>query len=257
MSKEGELVGKVAVITGGASGIGRATARLLGRKGAAVAIVDENADEGSLTTQQIIGDGGQAIFIRADVSQATDCQHAIQQTLATFGQINILINNAGIMRRSTVLDLDEADWDRVMAVNAKSVFLMSRYTIPQMVKAGGGVIVNTASGWGLVGGRQAASYCASKGAVVLLTKAMALDHGPQNIRVNAVAPGDTDTPMLHSEASQLNLPEKLFLAQAADRPLGRYGQPEDIARAILYLASDESAYVTGTVLVVDGGGLAG
>jgi NAD(P)-dependent dehydrogenase (short-subunit alcohol dehydrogenase family) len=144
-----------------------------------------------------------------------------------------------------------------MAVNVKSVYLMSRYAIPQMVKAGGGVIVNTASGWGLVGGRQAASYCASKGAVVLLTKAMALDHGPQNIRVNAVAPGDTDTPMLHSEASQLDQPEELFLAQAADRPLGRYGQPEDIARAILYLASDDSAYVTGTVLVVDGGGLAG
>ena len=257
MSKDDKLAGKVAVITGGASGIGRATAFLLGRNGATVAIVDQDEAEGLAAVQHLVGDGGRAVFIRADVSQANDCQHAIHQTVAMYGQINILINNAGIIRRTTVLDIDEADWDRVMAVNVKSVYLMSRYTIPQMVKAGGGVIVNTASGWGLVGGRQAASYCASKGAVVLLTKAMALDHGPQNIRVNAVAPGDTDTPMLYSEALQLNQPANLFLAQAANRPLGRYGQPEDIARAILYLASDDSAYVTGTVLVVDGGGLAG
>jgi NAD(P)-dependent dehydrogenase (short-subunit alcohol dehydrogenase family) len=144
-----------------------------------------------------------------------------------------------------------------MAVNVKSVFLLSQCAIPVMARAGGGVIINMASGWGLVGGRKAAAYCASKGAVVLLTKAMALDHGQQNIRVNCVCPGDTDTPMLRNEARQLGESEDDFLAEAAQRPLQRIGRPEDIAQAVLYLASDVSSFVTGTALVVDGGGLAG
>jgi NAD(P)-dependent dehydrogenase (short-subunit alcohol dehydrogenase family) len=144
-----------------------------------------------------------------------------------------------------------------MAVNVKSVFLMSRYAVPVMARAGGGVIINAASGWGLVGGPRAAAYCASKGAVVLLTKAMAIDHGPQNIRVNCICPGDTDTPMLREEARQLGQSEELFLQEAAQRPLQRIGTPEDVAQAVLYLASDVSSYVTGTALVVDGGGLAG
>jgi NAD(P)-dependent dehydrogenase (short-subunit alcohol dehydrogenase family) len=144
-----------------------------------------------------------------------------------------------------------------MSVNAKSIFLMSRQVIPIMAKAGGGSIINTASGWGLAGGRRAAVYCASKGAVVLLTKAMAIDHGPQNIRVNCICPGDTDTGMLRNEAQQLGEREDLFLAQSARRPLGRIGKPEEIAQTALYLASDASSFVTGTALVVDGGGLAG
>ena len=144
-----------------------------------------------------------------------------------------------------------------MAVNVKSVFLMSRQAIPVMAAAGGGIIINMGSGWGLAGGRRAAAYCASKGAVVLLTKAMALDHGPQNIRVNCICPGDTDTPMLRSEAEQLGEPLERFLDEGAKRPLGRIAQPEDIAQAALYLASDASSVITGTSLVVDGGGLAG
>jgi len=174
-----------------------------------------------------------------------------------FGGIHVLFNNAGIMRRASVVELTEEDWDRVMAVNVKSIFLMSRQVIPTMARSGGGSIVNTASGWGLVGGPRAAVYCASKGAVVLLTKAMAIDHGPQKIRVNCICPGDTDTGMLRNEAQQLGEREDLFLADSARRPLGRIGKPEEIAQAALYLASDASSFVTGTSLVVDGGGLAG
>jgi NAD(P)-dependent dehydrogenase (short-subunit alcohol dehydrogenase family) len=145
----------------------------------------------------------------------------------------------------------------VMDVNVKSIFLMSHYAIPLMARAGGGSIINTASGWGLTGGPKAAAYCASKGAVVLLTKAMAVDHGSQNIRVNCICPGDTDTAMLRDEALQLGEIADRFLADAARRPLGRLGKPEEIAQAALYLASDASSFVTGTALVVDGGGLAG
>jgi NAD(P)-dependent dehydrogenase (short-subunit alcohol dehydrogenase family) len=156
-----------------------------------------------------------------------------------------------------VLDLSEEDWDRVMAVNVKAIYLLSREVIPHMQKAGGGAIVNTSSGWGLAGGAKAAVYCASKGAVVLLTKAMAIDHGPQKIRVNCICPGDTDTPMLREEARQLGVENSRFFAESAKRPLGRAGTPEEIAQAVLYLASDASSFVTGTALVVDGGGLAG
>ena len=193
----------------------------------------------------------------ADVTQTIDCQRVADRTLREFGGIHVLFNNAGIMRRSSVTELSEQDWDRVMAVNVKSIFLMSRLVIPIMAEGGGGSIINTASGWGLAGGPRAAVYCASKGAVVLLTKAMAIDHGPQKIRVNCICPGDTDTGMLRDEARQLGAREDVFLADSARRPLGRLGQPEEIAQAALYLASDASSFVTGAALVVDGGGLAG
>jgi len=253
----GTLNGNVALITGGASGIGRATALLFAKEGAAVAIVDLNETEGRAVARRIIDDGGKAIYVHADVSKAEDCRLAVQQTVEEFGKLDILFNNAGIIRRASVVDTSEEDWDKVMAINVKSVFLFSKYTIPTMAKAGGGVIINTASGWGLIGGRKAAAYCASKGAVVVLTKAMAIDHGAQNIRVNCICPGDTDTPMLREEAKQLGKPEDQFLSESAQRPLQRIGKPEEIAEAALFLASDASSFVTGTALVVDGGGLAG
>lgn len=251
------LRGKVALITGGASGIGRATALLMARQGAAVTVVDVDKVGAQSVVKEIRDHGGRAIAVACDVSQGADCQRAVQRAVEELGGLDILFNNAGIIRRANVLETSEEEWDQVMAVNVKSIFLLSKLAIPIMAQAGGGVIINTGSGWGLVGGQNAVSYCASKGAVVNMTRAMALDHGAQNIRVNCVCPGDTDTAMLRSEARQLGESDERFLAEAADRPLGRVGQPEDIAEAVLYLASDASSFVTGTSLVVDGGGLAG
>jgi NAD(P)-dependent dehydrogenase (short-subunit alcohol dehydrogenase family) len=251
------LSSRVALITGGASGIGRATALLFAREGAAVAITDLNEPAGQAVVHEIKEDGGEAIFEVADVTRAVDCRRVVDRVVHELGAIHLLFNNAGMIRRASVVELSEADWDRVMAVNVKSIFLLSKLVIPVMAKAGGGSVINMASGWGLAGGPRAAVYCASKGAVVLLTKAMAIDHGPQKIRVNCICPGDTDTAMLRNEAQQLGEPSERFLAEAARRPLGRVGKPEEIAQAALYLASDASSFVTGTALVVDGGGLAG
>jgi NAD(P)-dependent dehydrogenase (short-subunit alcohol dehydrogenase family) len=250
------LQGKVALVTGGASGIGRATAELFAQEGAAVVIVDIQTAEGEATATALQTRGSRALFLQADVTSAADCERAVAGTVAAFGRLDIVFNNAGIIRRATVLETTEVEWDRVMAVNVRSIFLMCKYAIPVLARGGGGSIINTGSGWGLKGGANAVSYCASKGAVVNMTRALAIDHGAQKIRVNAICPGDTDTPMLRNEASQLGQAEDRFLAEAADRPLGRYAQPVEIAQAVLFLASDAASYVTGTAFVVDGGGLA-
>ncbi len=251
------LAGKVALITGGASGIGRATALLFAREGASVVVADLNAEAGDRLAKGITADGGRVLFAPTDVTKADDCERVVQRALEQFGTVDVLFNNAGIIRRASVIELTEEDWDCVINVNLKSIFLLSKQVIPLMVEAGGGSIINMSSGWGLAGGPRAAAYCASKGAVVLLTKALAVDHGRQNIRVNCLCPGDTDTGMLRNEAQQLGEPADRFLADSAKRPLGRVGKPEEIAKAALYLASDASSFVTGTALVVDGGGLAG
>lgn len=253
----GLLKDKVVLITGGASGIGRATALLFSREGATVAIVDIDEPKGQAVVQSIVKDGGKAVYLHCDVTNTSKCKLTVNKVFRELGKIDILFNNAGIIRRASVVDTTEEEWDKVMDTNVKSVFIFSKYVIPIMANAGGGVVINTASGWGLVGGYKAASYCASKGAIVLLTKAMALDHGPQNIRVNCICPGDTDTPMLHREAQQLGINREKFLTEAKQRPLERIGKPEEIANVALFLASDASSYVTGTALVVDGGGLAG
>lgn len=254
---EKQLKGKAALISGGASGIGRAVAVLFAQEGADVGILDID-DEGSISVTKNINDSGESAFcIKGDVSIASDCAVAVRTMLSTFGSINILVNCAGIIYRSLTEELEEEEWDRIMNVNAKSVFLLCKYVIPIMKKDGGGSIINIASGWGLAGGRLASSYCASKGAVVLMTKAMAMDHGYDQIRINCICPGDIDTPMLETEASQLSVPVDLFREDATNRPLSRIGKPESIAHAALFLAGSKSDFITGASFVVDGGGLAG
>ncbi len=248
------LEGKRAIVTGAASGIGRATAKLFAAEGASVVLADVDAPRGEAAATEIVAAGGRAVFVRCDVTRSDDCLRVVETAVASFGGLEVVFNNAGIIRRADVVETTEEDWDRVMAVNVRSVFLMSKHAIPVMV--GGGVIVNTGSGWGLKGGDRAASYCASKAAVVNLTRAMAIDHGPQGIRVACICPGDTDTGMLREEARQLGENEAAFLASSAARPLARLGTADEIARGVLFLASDAAGWITGTTLVVDGGGLA-
>jgi NAD(P)-dependent dehydrogenase (short-subunit alcohol dehydrogenase family) len=252
----GQLDNKCAIVTGGASGIGLATAQLFAEEGAAVVIADVDAEGGKRAEQKIAAAGGRAVFVQCDVARAAECRRTVRTAVEKFGRLDIVFNNAGLIRRADVIGTTEAEWDRVMDVNVKSIFLMSKYAVPEIAKQGGGSIVNTGSGWGIKGGPRAVSYCASKGAVVNMTRAMAIDHGPQNIRVNCICPGDTDTPMLRSEAKQLGQAEDAFMVEASERPLKRCAQPIEIARSVLYLVSDAASYVTGAVLAVDGGGTA-
>jgi len=250
------LAGKVALITGGTSGIGRATALLFAQEGARLALAGRNQARGQEVVEEIARGGGEGLFVRCDVRFAQECRRTVEETLRAFGRLDILFNNAGVYYPHTVPDCSEAEWDLTLDINLKGAFLMSKYALPAMVAQGGGVIIHNASGWGLVGGAAAASYCASKGGLVLLTKAMAIDHGREGIRVNCICPGDIDTPMLVEDARMQGLPWGEYLRRAADRPMGRIGTAEEVARAVLFLASDDSSYMTGAVLVVDGGGTA-
>ncbi|MGW1994574.1 SDR family NAD(P)-dependent oxidoreductase [Embleya sp. NPDC001921] len=250
----GSLHGKVAIVTGGGSGIGRATALMFAAEGADVVIADIDAAAATRTAEEITARGSRAVGVKADVSAEADCASVVSTAVQSFGGLHVLFNNAGIIRRADAIGTTVDEWDRVMAVNVRSVFLMCKHAIPAMTD--GGSIVNTGSGWGLKGGGNAISYCASKAAVVNMTRALAIDHAAAGIRVNSVNPGDTDTPMLREEARQLAEDWTAFAAEAADRPMGRSGTPDEIARAVLFLASDAAGYITGTALVVDGGGLA-
>ena len=206
--------------------------------------------------EAITSSGGTAIALGVDVSDEQAVAAAVEAVVAEFGGLDVVFNNAGIARRTTAVETALADWELSFAVNVRSIFLMCKHAIPHLEAAGGGSIVNTGSGWGLKGGARALPYCASKGAVVNMTRALAIDHGPANIRVNSINPGDTDTGMLRSEAAQIGWTEDAFLADAADRPLRRMARPEEIAAAVVFLASDEASFVTGSALVVDGGGIA-
>jgi NAD(P)-dependent dehydrogenase (short-subunit alcohol dehydrogenase family) len=252
----GRLENKVAIVTGGAGGIGRATVLAFAREGARVVVVDLRADAAEAVAAEVRAAEGEAIAIGADVSKEVDIQAVVEGAIEAFGTVDVVFNNAGIIRRTTAVETTVDEWDLVFGVNVRSIFLMCKHVVPIMERNGGGSIVNTGSGWGLKGGGTAISYCASKGAVVNMTRALAIDHGPAGIRVNSVNPGDVNTGMLRDEARQLSQDADAFLAEAADRPLGRMGQPEEVAAAVLWLASDDSSYVTGSALVVDGGGIA-
>lgn len=251
------LQGKVALITGGTSGIGSATAIRFAQEGARVAVTGRDAGRGGKVVDTIVADGGQAIFIRSDVRLAEACRRAVEQTLERFGQIDILFNNAGVFHPRTVPDCSEEEWDETIDSSLKGAFLMSKYALPSMIERGSGSIIHTSSGWGILGGNDAAAYCAAKGGLVVMAKAMAIDHGPQGIRVNCVCPGDVLTPMLHDDAAKRGMAWEDYAAGAIQRPLGRIGTVDEIASAVLFLASDESSFVTGEALVVDGGGVAG
>lgn len=250
------LKDKVALITGGTSGIGEATALLFANEGAKVAITGRNSGRGATVIERIKHSGGDAIFLRADVSLADDCRRAVAETLRAFGRLDILFNNAGVFYPQTTLECSEKEWNEQIAVNLTGVFLMSKFALPSMIAQGAGVIVNNSSGWGVVGGDHAVAYCASKGGVVLMTKAMAIDHGRQGIRVNCVCPGDVETPMLPADAKMRGQAWEKYLAGCSERPLGRIGTADEIAKAVLFLASDDSSFMTGAALVVDGGGTA-
>jgi NAD(P)-dependent dehydrogenase (short-subunit alcohol dehydrogenase family) len=250
------LAGKTAVITGAASGIGRGAARRLAEAGAAVGLLDVNHDGGRSAEAEIGAAGGRAAFIPCDVRSAEDCRRAVEEIIRRFGRLDILFNNAGIAIRKDALALTESEWDLSLDVMLKGIFLLTREAVPQMITAGGGSIINTGSGWSLKGGPNAVSYCAAKGGVLNMTRAMAIDYGRHQIRVNCVCPGDVDTPLLRGECAQLGEDEARFMAEAAARPLRRVGTVEDVANAVLFFASDLSSWVTGAHLVVDGGGIA-
>jgi len=251
------LEGKVALITGGTSGIGSATAIRFAAEGAAVAITGRNPERGEQVVQEIVANGGEALFIRSDVRSAEDCRHAVDQTLERFGKIDVLFNNAGVFHPKSIPDCTEEEWDETIESSLKGAFLMSKYVLPSMIERGSGSIIHTSSGWGILGGDKAAAYCAAKGGLIVMAKAMAIDHGRDGIRVNCVCPGDVLTPMLPDDAAKRGMAWDDYAVGAAERPLGRIGTVEDIANAVLYLASDESSFVTGESLVVDGGGVAG
>lgn len=246
--------GKVAVITGGNSGIGLAAALLFAEEGCQIVLAARDSARGQAALGKVMAAGGQAIFIPCDVSKAEDCQRVVQAAVETFGRLDILFNNAGnIYVNRTVVNTTEDEWRSTMDANVTGTYLMSKYAIPRMAENGGGAIINNASVFGLVGGSGVAAYCAAKGAVINLTRAMALDHAGQNIRVNCVCPGSVDTPLLHDEMEALGGVNEQRPKFAARHPMNRISQPEEVARTVLFLAGADASFITGAAIPVDGG----
>lgn len=256
-----DLTGKVAVVTGAGGGIGLAVVEILSAYGAKVAMLDVS-DKSEERAQELRDAGREVYFYKTDVTNEENVKNTIAAVVERFGRIDILHNNAGTTVRKTIDELTEKEWDFVLDVGLKGLFLVSKYVIPEMKKVGGGSIINTGSGWGLKGGDQAAAYCAVKGGIVNVTRAMAIDLGQYKIRVNSINPGDTVTPMMIQEGwetggikSEADI-DKFLESCGSDRPIARIGQPEDIANGVLFLVSDLSSWITGSALVVDGGGIA-
>jgi NAD(P)-dependent dehydrogenase (short-subunit alcohol dehydrogenase family) len=251
-----KLEGKVAVITGGTSGIGRATAILFGQEGSRVVVVGRRQEEGDKTVDLMRDKGAEAVFVRADVSQPQDVKEMIKRAINEYERIDILFNNAGInpeSARKPMAECSEEDWDRIMDINVKGMFLVSKAAIPEMIKQGGGAIINTASILAQVSSKNRAIYGTSKGAVVALTRGMALDYAPFTIRVNCILPGLVETEMAQELIRSAQQDPRQWECLMCRLPIGRTGKPEDIAHLVLFLASDESNWITGSLITVDGG----
>jgi meso-butanediol dehydrogenase/(S,S)-butanediol dehydrogenase/diacetyl reductase len=244
------LKGKICIITGGGSGIGRAACHLFAREGATVIVADKSAPAAQDVATAL---GGSAVAVEVDVSSNAGVARMVGDTVERFGRLDVLVNNAGYGIKGTVIETEEDDWNRLMAVNVNGVFFGCKHAIAQMRRQGGGVIVNTASVVATVGIRDRAAYCASKGAVAALTRAMALDHVADNIRVNAVAPGTIDSPYFQDMFAKSPRAAELRRELESRQAMDRLGQPEEIANGMLFLASDESSFMTGAVLTIDGG----
>lgn len=244
---------KTVIVTGGTSGIGLAVAKLFSKEGANVVLIGRDENRGEEAVAEIVHAGGQALFVSGDVGLAADCQRCVESAVHAFGRLDILFNNAGIIYvNRNIVETSEEEWDATLNSNLKGTFLMSKYAIPHIAKQGG-AIVNNGSIFGLVGGGGVAAYCAAKGAIVNLTRAMAIDHAAQNIRVNCVCPGSVDTPLLEKEMDDLGGADVQRPRFASRHPLDRIAAPEEIAHAVAYLASDDASFVTGIALPVDGG----
>jgi NAD(P)-dependent dehydrogenase (short-subunit alcohol dehydrogenase family) len=252
----GRLEGKVALVTGGGSGIGRAICERFAREGARVAVSDWRREAAEETVAHIVAEGGTAVSTSGDVASPDDAARMVSETVAAFGRLDVLVANAGRALVATATETTPEQWDRTIGTNLTGCFLLARAAIPHLITAGGGSIVLTASQLAFVGAERFAAYAASKGGVLNLARALALDHARDKIRVNALCPGAVETPLLLNQFAGQDGPQGSLDDLVALHPLGRLGQPEEIAAAALFLASDEASFVTGSALVVDGGYLA-
>ena len=252
-----KLVNRSAIITGGTSGIGRATGLLFAREGAKVVLVGRDESNGKVSLEDIRKEGGEAIFVRADVSKSVDVKEMVERAIQAYGRIDILFNNAGVNPVGTAENTSEEVWDSAMGINLTGVFLCSKYVIPHMLKQGGGIIINTGSVNSLMAWENEVAYDASKGGVLMFTKATALDFAKKNIRVNCICPGVIRTPLTQKILDELPNPKRAEEEIAKKHPMNRLGLSEEVAKVALFLASDDSSYVTGAAITVDGGILAG
>ena len=249
----GRLDGKVCIVTGGGSGIGRAICLLFGQEGAEVVVADKNAESAGRTVAELECLGARGTALEVDVSLAESVRGMVDSVVERYGRIDVLVNNAGFGFAATVVETEEADWDRLMSVNLKGVYLGCKYVVPVMMRQGGGAIVNTASAAGLVGVADRAAYCASKGGVIAMTRAMAIDHVNDGVRINCIAPGTVESPYFDEIFAESEDPVALRRLMESRHLMRRLGTPDEVASGVLYLASDESSFVTGSALSVDGG----